>query len=90
MNWEGVGEPHQVSSGDTTTILLCDPALLFLGTYAKECNKTTMLIAAILTIFKLWNQQRDVKINAVYIDNEEIEIISFTATWTEAEIMLVS
>jgi hypothetical protein len=49
-----------------------------------------MFLAAVLIIFKLWNQQRDVKINAVYIDNEEIEIISFTATWTEAEIMLVS
>jgi hypothetical protein len=54
--------PGKVWENLLCPILLWDPTVPFLGLYAKECSKTIMFLAAVLIIFKLWNQQRDVKI----------------------------
>jgi hypothetical protein len=89
--------------------LLYDPEIPLLGIYLKECNSgysigtcTTMFIAALFTITKLWKQPRYsttdewikkmwyLRIMEFYSAMKKNEILSFTGKWMELENIILS
>jgi hypothetical protein len=86
-----------------------DPAIPLLGIYPKECDTgysrgtcTTMFIAALFTIAKLWKQPRcpttDEWIKKMcylytmefYSSLKKNEILSFASKWIQLEIIILS
>jgi hypothetical protein len=86
--------------------LLYDPAILLLGIYPKECDtgypRGTMFIVALVTIAKLWKQQRlpttDEWIKKMwylytieyYSAMKKNNILSFVSIWMEPETIILS
>jgi hypothetical protein len=86
--------------------LPCDPAILLLGIYPKECkpgynraNYTSMFIAELFTIVKLWKQPNALQLmnelrKYVFIYNEysatKNEVLSFAGKWIELKNIILS